>query len=111
MVEVHSQVMALQLLQLGVDDKLKLLQKNKDLEKSNLDLVRFLAAKTAQCEALAKKNSEPTEGEQRTKSPQQPAKERKANKNTLIIGSFITRDLKSTDKTTVVTGTSFLEAL
>ena len=55
LVEVRSQVMALQLLQEGVDDKLKLLQKNKDIEKSNLDLVRLLAAKTAQCEALAKK--------------------------------------------------------
>ena len=55
LVDVRSQVMALQLLQEGVDDKLKLFQKNKDLEKSNLALVRLLAAKTAQCEALARK--------------------------------------------------------
>ena len=55
---------------------------------------------------MAKKNTEPTEGEQQTKSPQQPAKERKANKNTLIVGSSITRDLISTDKTTVVTSIS-----
>ena len=88
LVEVRSQVMALQLLQEGVDDKLKLLQKNKNLEKSNLDLVRLLASKTAQCEALSKKNTELTKGEQQTKSPQQPAKERKANKDTLIVGSY-----------------------
>ena len=35
LVEVRSQVMALQLQQEGVDDKLKLLQKNKDLEFEN----------------------------------------------------------------------------
>ena len=55
LIEVRSQVMALWLLQEGVDDRLKMLQKNKELDKSNLDLVRLLAAKTAQCEALAKK--------------------------------------------------------
>ena len=79
LVELRSQVMDLQLLQEGVDNMLKMLQKNKELEKSSLDLVRLLVEKTAQCEALAKKNVEPTQTETNTiKSPLRKIKQRKS---------------------------------
>ena len=54
--QVHSQVVALQLIQDGMHKDIARLQQPKTLEKSNLDLVKQLAVKTAQCDELRKGN-------------------------------------------------------
>ena len=54
--EVHSQVVALQLIQDGMHKDIARLHQSKTLEKSNFDLVKQLAVKTDQCDELRKKN-------------------------------------------------------
>ena len=54
--QVSSQVAALELLHDQLYKDIALIQKSKSLEKANLDLVKLLAAKTADCDELAKPN-------------------------------------------------------
>ena len=88
--QVSSQVAALELLHDQLYKDIALIQKSKSLEKANLDLVKLLAAKTADCDELAKPNrdlitdkkSEPQRGSAR---PDQQA----TDKRTLVLGSSI----------------------
>ena len=88
--QVSSLVAALELLHDQLHKDIALIQKSKSLEKTNLDLVKLLAVKTADCDGLVKQNrdlitgkkSEPQRGSAR---PDQQATDQRA----LVLGSSI----------------------
>ena len=94
--QVSSQVAELELLHDQLHEDIALIQKSKSLEKANLDLVKLLAVKTADCDELVKQNrdlitgrkSEPQRGSAR---PDQQATDQRA----LVLGSSIIAGLDS----------------
>ena len=102
--EVHNQVVV-QLIQDGMHKDIARLQQSNTLDKSDLDLVKQLAVKTAQCDELRKENVDLKNNKKNNVShpitpPYQQHQEPircEPTKDTLVVGSSIIRHLNERD--------------
>ena len=79
----------------------------KKLEQSNLDLVRLLAAKTAECETLKQRPDRKRESINSSPATQAKRSHVTPTKNILLLGSSIIRDIEAAkNKDIVITSTS-----
>ena len=89
--DINTKMTVLSHLQEGMQKQLSKLESIKTLEQSNLDLVRLLVAKTAECETLRQK----LETNKSSPATQTARPRITPTKNILLLGSSIIRDLRS----------------